>query len=334
VRTKGETVATRVSRRGFVGIGAGAAAAVALGGRASFAEASHGEKSAGGILPSDRLGVQLYSVRDLVSSVGFATVLEELAAIGFKYVEFAGYTQGTTPEITVQQLRRLLDANGLKAIGSHVSPSDDASMEQILDDAETLGIPQVGISFEVPNGTTTSGWQALADQWNHYGELAHARGIGFYLHNHFQEWTQCPDDPTKRGEDILLAETDPRYVFFELDIYWAYVGQWQSGQVAAFDPLRDYAVKYRDRYRLFHVKDGAHDASGGFTDALDDIVDVGEGNIDFSTFFSTLFAQGKKEKTSHYYIWERDNASSHPRGSLAAAQISYLSMRYGIKQAT
>jgi sugar phosphate isomerase/epimerase len=324
---------TTLSRRRLLGAGAGAAAALAIGRGTGIANAAPGDGFYGsGILPSDRIGLQLYSVRDVLSSIGFARLFEALAEIGFKYVEFAGYTQGTTPEITPAQLHNLLNQYGLRAIGSHVSPSSDASMEQILDDAQTIGIPQVGISFEVPNGTTTSAWQALGDQWNHYGQLAAQRGIGFYLHNHFQEWAQCPDNPTKRGEDILLAECDPRYVFFEMDIYWAYVGQWQSGQVLSFDPLRDYAVPYRNRYRLFHVKDGKHDASGGFTDALDDICDVGEGNIDFSTFFSALFAQSKNEKTSHYYLWERDNAGSHPRGSLAAALISYLSMRYGIKQ--
>jgi sugar phosphate isomerase/epimerase len=85
------------------------------------------------------------------------------------------------------------------------------------------------------------------------------------LHNHFQEWLSCPDNPLKRGEDILLAETDPKLVFFEMDIYWAYVGQWQSGQVVKFDPLYDYAIPYRNRYVLFHVKDGKPDQSGGFT---------------------------------------------------------------------
>lgn len=49
----------------------------------------------------------------------------------------------------------------------------------MLDDAQTIGIPQVGISLEVPTGTTTSAWQSLADQWNHLGSLAAARGIKF-----------------------------------------------------------------------------------------------------------------------------------------------------------
>jgi sugar phosphate isomerase/epimerase len=321
---------TALTRRRFVGAGAGLAAGAVLGTRGAAAlGAGQASGKRGGLLPAE-LGLQLYSVRDAISSIGFAKVFEQLAQIGYKQVEFAGYTQGTTPEITVGELRALMDANGLKGIGSHVSPSDDASMQQILDDAETLGLPQVGISFVVPQSPTVSGWQATADQYNHYGALAKARGIKLYLHNHFQEWAPVADDPTRRGEDILLAETDPSLVWFELDIYWAYVGQWQSGQLEKFDPLRDYAIPHRSRYLLFHLKDGKPDASGGFTDALDDICDAGEGSIDFQTFFSTLFAAAKGEQKRHYYAWERDNASSHPRGSLAAARISWTYLRYGL----
>jgi sugar phosphate isomerase/epimerase len=321
-----------MSRRGLLGAGAGAAAGLALARGAGAAQAATGDGFSGsGILPSERIGLQLYSVRDRISSIGFAPVLEAVAEIGFKLVEFAGYTQGTGA-ITPAQIRDLLAANGLKAIGSHVSPSDDASMQQVLDDAQTIGIPNVGISFEVPSGATTADWQALADDWNHYGELAAQRKVGFYVHNHFQEFALCADDPTRRGIDVLLAETDPKLVFFELDLYWAYVGQWQFGQVVPFDPLRDYAIPFRDRFKLFHVKDGKRDASGGYANALDDMCDAGEGEIDFSAFFSALFAQGAKESKRHHYLWERDNASSHPRGSLAAGQISFLTLRYGIKQ--
>jgi sugar phosphate isomerase/epimerase len=330
-----------LTRRALIGAGAGFAAAAALGGgtatavtrRTSSTAASSDPFAGSPMLPSGRIGVQLYSVRDAVSSVGFAKVFQTLAELGYKQVEFAGYTQGTTPEITVPQIRKLMDGYGLKGIGSHISltPSDDAAMEQALDDAQILGLPQIGISLVVPPNTTVSGWQQAAANFNHLGSLAARRGMKFYLHNHFQEWAPTTDNPLKRGEDILLAETDPSLVWFELDIYWAYVGQWQSGQgPLAFDPLLDYAVKYRNRYLLFHFKDGKKDASGGYTDAFDDIVDAGEGNIDFHTFFATLFRQASGEKDRHWYIWERDNASSHPRGPLAAAQCSYLYMRYGL----
>jgi hypothetical protein len=120
--------------------------------------------------------------------------------------------------------------------------------------------------------------------------------------------------------DVLLEETDPRLVFFQLDIFWAHVGAAQSGN--AFDPLADYVVPLRDRFKIFHVKDGIP--------ATAQILDFGEGEIDFQSFFTTLFAQAPDQPEKHLYMWERDNASEHPRGPLASARASFVNMRYGL----
>jgi sugar phosphate isomerase/epimerase len=331
------TTRRTLSRRGLIGAGAGAAAAAALGTRApavlgsphSHQTRSEPDAFAGpALLPDDRIGIQLYTVRDQVSNTGFAAVFAALADIGYKHVEFAGYTQGTTPEITVQHLRQLLDANGLTAIGSHLSltPMNDAEMQQAIADAQVLGIPQIGVSLVVPtSGTTVSGWQTIADTMNHYGQLAAQQGLGFYLHNHFQEWSQCTDNPLQRGEDVLLTECDPRYVFFELDIYWAYVGQYLFGSQAplTFDPLMDYALPHRDRYRIWHVKDGKRNQTSpqGY-----DIIECGQGSIDFEHFFCTV-----GQIDTHYFVHENDNGANHLRGSLASSQVSYLWMRHGLQ---
>ena len=320
----------RISRRGLFAGGAGLAAAAAVPRLLTPADAAAAASPLRtSLFPPERIGLQLYSVSDQISEIGFAKTLAQLSEMGYKLVEFAGYTQGTG-DISLPELRKLLDANGLKAIGSHVSPSDDESMKTILEEAAILGIPNVGISLPLPSeGPTVAGWTALSQTYNRFGEMAAKQGVGFYLHNHFHEWFPT-DDPNRRGEDILLAETDPRYVFFEMDIYWSYVGQWQSGQVLQFDPLTDYAIPFKDRYKLFHVKDGRKDVLGGYTDALNNLEDAGQGSIDFQAFFDTLFAQSPDEVDRHHYIWERDNASSHPRGSLASARSSYTYIRYGL----
>jgi sugar phosphate isomerase/epimerase len=318
-----------MNRKRFLAGGAGLTAASLLPSRVAAPAEAAATSAAGALLPPERIGIQLYSVSDAISAQGFAKVLPEIAEMGYKLVEFAGYTDANN--ITVKELRKLLDANGLKAIGSHVSPSGDDSMKQILEDAAVLGIPNVGISLALPSeGPTAAGWTALSQEYNRYGELASKAGVGFYLHNHFQEWFPCPDDPSKRGEDVMLAETDPRYVFFEMDIYWAHVGMSQSA-ATPFDPLNDYAIPFKDRYKLFHVKDGKKNALGDYNDALNNIVDAGEGSIDFKAFFEALFATRPGEVARHHYVWERDNAGDHPRGSLAAARSSLCYIRYGLK---
>src|SRR3954468_12026380 len=124
-----------LTRRALLGAGAGAAASVALSTRTGSAIAK--TVAPAPILPADRIACQLYSVRDQIDSIGFAKVFRTLAGIGYRSVEFTQYTQQAGP-ITLAEIRALLKANGLTAVGSHVSPSDDASMAQILDDAEAI----------------------------------------------------------------------------------------------------------------------------------------------------------------------------------------------------
>jgi sugar phosphate isomerase/epimerase len=107
-----------------------------------------------------------------------------------------------------------------------------------------------------------------------------------------------------------------------MDIFWAYVGQFRysewtdpSGTVhpRPFEPL-DYVKAHPERYPLFHVKDGTSNPASprGY-----DFANVGDGVIDFRTFFDEMPRRG-----AHHLIMERDDASSDPEGSLHSAQVS------------
>ena len=311
-----------ISRRSLLWGGAGVVAAGAV----STADAA-GRKPNDGcatttptLLPQERIGIQLYTVRDQIQSLGFARTFEKLATMGFREVEFAGYTQGTG-SITTKQLRRLLDANGLRAIGCH-SDATTTTIGKACDDAATLGMPYVGIA-DAPNAqplAPVSTWQQSAHDMNTMGAVARKHGLGFYWHNHDTEFTICSDSPTTRAYDVLLKETDPKLVFMEMDIYWAYVGQFQYGRspLPTFDPVA-YVLKHPERYPLFHVKDGRRNQQSynGY-----DIVDVGQGDIDFETFFHRIGG-----KSRHHYLNENDDAGSHPGGSFKSARCSYAYMR-------
>lgn len=327
-----------ISRRRFLGAGGGAVAAAALAPAIAMAsETRHRRKRkkcpppapppegvlpSEGLLPSERIGIQLYTVRDQVQSLGFAKVFEKLAAMGYKEVEFAGFTQGTGP-ITTAEIRGLMDDHGLRGIGAHSGINED-NAEQVLDDAETLGLPNVGIAIPIPvYGLHADGWKRLADDYNAVGALTAARGIRYYLHLHGPEYGPMPDRPTSRGLDVLISESDPSLVFFQMDIFWAYFGQSYFGStpVLPFAPL-DYVLGQPDRFPLFHVKDGRRNRANGYHNA--EMTDVGQGHIDFQAFFSALNREG------HDYIMERDSAGDHPKGSLHSALCSYVYMRYGL----
>src|SRR5919198_1262683 len=133
----------KLSRRGFVGAAAGTAAATALGPFSSATSAQSG--SAGkALLPKNRIGIQLYTVRDQVDTLGFDEVFRRLADMGYKEVEFAGYNaQGR--RWSNAELRGLLAKYDLKAIGSHVgytgSYSFRSTLAQVLSDAVEIGMP-------------------------------------------------------------------------------------------------------------------------------------------------------------------------------------------------
>src|SRR5699024_9375361 len=110
------------------------------------------------------------------NSIGFARLFEELADIGYSEVEFAGYTQGGAGDITPEEIRQLLDDNGLRAVGSHRTLRPD-NIDAELDIAEILGTPFLGQGGAVTNNNTVAGWGQAADNWNLMGEKARARGI-------------------------------------------------------------------------------------------------------------------------------------------------------------
>jgi sugar phosphate isomerase/epimerase len=263
------------------------------------------------LLPPNRIGLMLYTVRDQVDSLGFATVFETVAAMGFNAIEFAGYTQGTG-DISIKRIRRLLEANGLTPVGCHGN-LDDAAIEAAIQ----LDMPYTGTAFEVPSGTNTAAWEQLAADYNAFGKKASKHGVKGYLHIHGPAYAPVADNPSIRGLDILLEQTDPAYFAFQMDIYWAY---FFIQTFPGYDPIT-WVKDNRDRFPLFHVKDGIPD------EGEPDFRDVGQGSIPFEEFFTKV---GGRRKS--WYLNERDSAADHPQGSFCSAQASYLYMKYGLRR--
>lgn len=319
----------RLTRRGMLGVAAGTTAAALLGaaapataapaaGTASAPATGTASRTAGRgrpVLPPGRLGIQLYSLRDKVSTLGFAPVFAELEKYGYDEVEFAGYTQGSAGPITLAQLKRLARNHGLNPIGSHVGYySNDPgaytfaqNLTKVLDDAQALGLKHIGTaSGPFRYGSTVDAWKRAAEEFNTYGAAARARGMKFYQHNHSEEFSFATDNPKVRLYDVLLAETDPDLVYLEMDIFWAYSGQFRfskrpDGSPAPFEPL-DYVLKQPHRYPLFHVKDGVSDAANQYGYRM---VDVGDGDIDYQRFISAV-TKLRGQRFAHHWQAEHD----------------------------
>lgn len=321
--------AARADRRTFLKSVVVSGAAVAGIGCASSGATGSASRSAAtapaatGIPPGlgDRLGVQLYSVRDRLEK-DFVGTLERVAKIGFREVEFAGY-YNQSPE----SVRSLLDRLGLRAPSTHVML--DAIQKDVagqVKSAKTIGHEYITVPALIPpmmGKVQPDFWKRTATDFNQVAKTLKDEGIGFAYHNHSFEFEKLPDGRT--GYDVLLAETDPALVKFELDLLWA--------TVAGQDPVAMFQ-RNPGRYAMWHVKDvrGLAEAKRVATSTEGTVMQrlqtigtrlaaVGTGDLDFRRIFTAARTAGM----THFFV-ENDSAPQTP-SSLSDIETSYRNLR-------
>src|SRR6267378_4123091 len=236
----------------------------------------------------DRVGLQLYTVRHQMEK-DFEGTVARVAATGYQEVEFAGYF-GRTP----RDVRALLDHHGLSAPSSHVSLAP-ADWRAALDAAPVVGHRYLVIAWIPPEQRRTlDDYKRAAERLNRAATEAKAAGLEFAYHNHDFEFQPLDG---KLPYDVLLAETDPRLVQLEMDLYWITKG----GQ----DPLA-YFARYPGRFPMVHVKDSMGPPENK-------MADVGAGTIDFKR----IFAQRDQAGIRHFFV-EHDQ----PADALASIRAS------------
>jgi sugar phosphate isomerase/epimerase len=250
-----------------------------------FGITTHAQRTTG-IGPSFKgpVGLQLYSLRDQFKTDVPGT-LDKVRAMGIKYVELAG-TYGLTPE----KFKQELDARGLKAVSGHFSYEqcrDD--VDEIARQAKIFGIEYVGcawIPHKDPFDENTC--REAAAVFNRAGEALARRGLKFFYHTHGYEFLPYRDGTLF---DLLVAKTNPRYVRFQMDVFWIV----NPGQ----DPVKLFQ-KYGKRFELMHLKDmkrGTPQAFTGHSDVTNNVV-LGEGMIDWPS----VLRAAKKAGVKWYFI--------------------------------
>jgi sugar phosphate isomerase/epimerase len=260
-----------------------------------------GALAAGAVLPACRparatsriskIGLQLYTVRDLMKKDVEGT-LAAVAKAGYTEVEFAGYFDKSPADI-----KAMLDRHGLVAPSVHAGSIAPDDWAKSLDAARVIGHQYIVVPWiPVERRKTLNDWKAVAADFNRAATSANAAGLQFAYHNHDFEF------PLVEGRvpyDLLLAETDPKLVQLEIDLYWITKG----GQ----DPLA-YFARWPGRVPLVHVKD-----SLGPPD--NKMVDVGAGKIDWKR----IFAKSAQAGIKHYFV-EHDQPAD-PIASITASCV-------------
>lgn len=209
-----------------------------------------------------KYGIQLYSVRDRAPK-DMKGVLQDLAKMGYKMVEFAGFF-GHSAEEVVSMLR---DA-GLTVSGTHSGLND-----LITDYDKTIAYHKAigNTNYIIPGHDLGSAakLKVFVEQVNRLKPLMEKEGIKLGYHNHSHEF--IPNEDGSMIYDTLRAETS---LWLELDTFWAYKG----GQ----DPVQ-LMEDLKDRLFFVHLKDGFIDGRG---------LPLGQGNAPVKAVHDKALAMG------------------------------------------
>jgi len=242
----------------------------------------------------DKLGVVSYTFRNSFQK-DIALTLDTIKGMGITNIEFSNLFGKTAADI-----KKLLDERGMKCTSFGTS-YDEAlgKTQQVAENAKTLGASFVRVAWiphdnKVPFTIETT--KKAVEDFNNIGKQLKEQGLSFCYHNHGYEFSAY-----EKGTffDYLVANTNPDYVNFELDILWA------------FHPGADPAQlikKYGDRYRLMHVKDLKKGVKGDFSGSTDQNNDVilGTGQIDVKG----VLKAAKKSSIQYYYIEDESKAAT------------------------
>jgi sugar phosphate isomerase/epimerase len=315
-----------LTRRSAMGLGLAAAGLAA--GAARGAGAGPFFKRTG--LP---VGLQLYTLgpdlrADLDGQLG------QVAKIGYRTVEMAGYL-GRTP----QELRAAFDKAGLACPSAHIQGrrgGPDPSLEdldRLIADAHVIGIKRIVLPmFPVPDrpelkqkpgeatlayrtrmadGITADDWKATADLLNAKGKVLKAAGLTMGYHNHNIEFAplSAKNGGETNGLEILLKNTDPALVTFEMDVGWVVA--------AGHDPFA-LLKGHPGRFKQMHVKDVRATTKANFA-FQQDPADIGAGIIDWKRLLPAAHAHGVRD-----FFVEQEAPFEKPRMESVRIDFGYL----------
>ena len=308
---------TTISRRGFLIVG------TLLGARVMGAANTQPFFRRTG-LP---IGLQLYTVGDDLKR-DFEGTLTAVSKIGYRTVELAGLADHSTAD-----WRQALDRTQLKCPSIHVPPHSKTGVNldelgTLAEAAHALGIgtivcpmfniperfsltPQPGesgakMAARLGASMTLDDWKSNADYFNTKAAALKPYGLRFAYHNHNVEFVPVGGST---GLALLIQNTDPSLVSFEMDAGWVVA--------AGADPAALLAA-YPGRFSAMHVKDVKPSTRPNFSFQLDPC-EVGHGTIDWKT----LLPKAYQANVRQFYV-EQEPPYSMPRLESVAVSFKYL----------
>jgi sugar phosphate isomerase/epimerase len=254
------------------------------------------------------IGLQLYTLRNEIyksakngateEAANIKTILEKVASIGYTSVEAFGFNAGKYFGLSVEDFANIIKQNNLKSPSGHygldayLMKGDEDSLKMIIEAGKTMShdfivVPFLGDALR----KSADDYKTLSEKLNKAGEAVKASGMKLAYHNHnfeFKDWGNG-----QIGFHIMLQETDPKLVSFEMDMYWV--------TRAGVNP-EDLIKAHPGRFKLWHIKDmeAKKDPS---TDLGQEqfFTEVGTGVINYKEIFKL-----KKLSGMEYFFVEQD----------------------------
>lgn len=223
-------------------------------------------------------GLQLYTLRDVLPDDPQG-VLRQVAEAGYKQIESYEGPMGMFWGMGHTGFNQFLDDLGMTMISSHANVFED--VERKVNEIAEIGGEFLVCPWIGPQETLDD-FRKTADRFNEIGQIAQKAGIRFAYHNHDYSFEELEGE---LPQDVLMQQTDPNLVEFQMDIYWV---------VAAGEDPASWIRKYPNRFTSSHVKDYAKG------DEPESTV-LGTGTIDFPPLLKLA-----RENGMEYFIVEQE----------------------------
>jgi len=237
------------------------------------------------VLSAQQIGLQLYSLRNEFKTDVPGT-LAKIKEWKIKLIEGGG-----TYGLPIQDYKKLLQQNNLEMISYGASFEELANTPQaVIDNAKSFGAKYIMCAW-VPHKEgvfTIDEINKALQVFSKAGKLMQENGLKFCYHPHGYEFRLYEDGTLF---DYMVKNSDPKYVNFEMDVFWVK----HPGQ----DPVA-LLKKYPSRFLMLHLKDRRLGTPGNQDGRAPDETNVvlGQGDVGIAD----IMKEAKKIGVKYYFI--------------------------------
>lgn len=221
------------------------------------------------------ISMQLWSVKNTLKK-DFKGTLEQIAAMGFTGVEFAGDFGSYTDD--PEGLKAYLASIGLQASGAHVGFKHlrGDKLEPTLDFYQKLGVELIIIPAD-SRAWSADGVADLTKELTALSAKLASKGLLIGYHNHDMEFASFENSTYWD----YIAQNTPKSVFLQLDVGWV--------NFAKQDAI-EYVKKYAGRTLTTHIKIRSYRGREAQNTGVSPI--IGDDSYDWASLIKTQVKYG------------------------------------------